>query len=428
MAQAYPPSEFEQCRRYPSPVKRAIPAFLLVMTACVAQPPERAALPEVAAVLEEPVGCQISVGAPNGVMVDDVIEGTAADGVLANEDVIVAVDGRSTPSVSALVEVMDTKGVGDPLTVEVLREGESLEQTLTLGSNPADPSSPQIGVLIRTAFDTISPQEANSVVAPSPTARPIGIGNSLMIFDSVSGDWQHTEIEVFTDMNWVATRSGFYFIDPDSLEIRNLITGTTVPDDGFQAWEPRRLIGSLGAALLLVVTAEIPDQPGFVNVAIASFDPIDGVTAWASPVLSGFGIPVAAYSNQDASLFVAVGIDQESGTETGINVFDAGGALQTSADLLSLGSPIGWFDADSVAFRSAEDVVSIHRLADGRTETHPVPATLVDAPLVAAGDGTHMLAINGRDLVLEDIAGGGETLTLAENCSIGRIGEPGWGL
>ena len=54
--------------------------------------------------------------------------------------------------------------------------------------------------------------------------------------------------------------------------------------------------------------------------------------------------------------------------------------------------------------------------------------TLIDAPLVAVGDGVHMLGLNGRDLVLEDIRGETETRMLAENCSIGRIGEPGWGL
>jgi hypothetical protein len=38
------------------------------------------------------------------------------------------------------------------------------------------------------------------------------------------------------------------------------------------------------------------------------------------------------------------------------------------------------------------------------------------------------MAIDGRSLVITDLTTGSEVRTLAENCTIARIGEPGWGL
>ena len=47
-------------------------------------------------------------------------------------DVIVAVDGKETPSLEKLFDVLETYKIGDEVTVAVLREGERKEAKVTL--------------------------------------------------------------------------------------------------------------------------------------------------------------------------------------------------------------------------------------------------------------------------------------------------------
>jgi hypothetical protein len=39
-----------------------------------------------------------------------------------------------------------------------------------------------------------------------------------------------------------------------------------------------------------------------------------------------------------------------------------------------------------------------------------------------------VLAVDGQALLLEDLTVTGDLRVLAENCTFGRVGEPGWGL
>jgi hypothetical protein len=93
-----------------------------------------------------------------------------------------------------------------------------------------------------------------------------------------------------------------------------------------------------------------------------------------------------------------------------------------------LGTPVGWFDGTSMAFRPDSEEISIYDFADGSTRTFTVPSGLLDSVIAAVGDGRQIMAIDGRSLVITDLTTGSEVRTLAENCTIARIGEPGWGL
>ena len=74
----------------------------------------------------------------SGALVSTVIEGSAADGVLFPQDIIVAVDGIPTEFQTDLVDLMVGFGPGDRITLSVLRsaedaEPESLDIAITLG-------------------------------------------------------------------------------------------------------------------------------------------------------------------------------------------------------------------------------------------------------------------------------------------------------
>ncbi|MGH3651011.1 MAG: PDZ domain-containing protein, partial [Acidimicrobiia bacterium] len=399
-------------------MRRVIPVLLLIVSACAAQPPERAALPDVGDVLPEPLGCQLSVGTPMGVSVVSVIDGTVAEGTFEQGDVITGVDGQPTESRPDLTEVMETYRPGDMVEFSFTREGSPQRRTITLGTNPTDASRAMIGVTVETAFEKISPEQANDILVPSPTARPIQVGKSLLLLDPLANAWQQTGIVPPSDLRWVSTSAGLYSMtDTDPVGVLDLITGNPVADDGFQGWRAQRLIGAVDDHLLVMLTAEIPDQPGFINVAIAGFDPTSAETIWVTPISLAFGIPVSAFGSPDDSVFVAIGADPESGERMGIALYDANGTPLSSDDLTGFGEVIGWFDAQSIAFRSADEQITVYDFTDQSTASYTLPQNLFGAVTAAVGDGRHILAVGGRDLLLQDLTDPNFSAPLASNCT-----------
>jgi hypothetical protein len=247
--------------------------------------------------------------------------------------------------------------------------------------------------------------------------------------DPMTGEWGLIATGVAVGSEWVATTDGVYSLtDEEDPVLMDALTDEPIDNDGYADWEPRRLIGSLGARLLMVVTADIPDEPGFVNVGLALFDPNRGETLWVTPVLNEFGIPVTAFGSPDQSGFVMVGADGETGAIMGVEFYDSQGTRRDVGQLDELGTPVGWFDGTSMAFRPDSEEISIYDFADGSTRTFTVPSGLLDSVIAAVGDGRQIMAIDGRSLVITDLTTGSEVRTLAENCTIARIGEPGWGL
>lgn len=409
-------------------MRRVLPVLLLVVAACVAQPPERAPLPDVEDVLPEVAGCRLSVGEPLGVRVVTVSSTGAAAGQLEEDDIITSVDGMPTVTRPDLSGIMADFGPGDEIEIEYLRDGSAGSVNVTLGANPEDETKGMIGVTVQTAFETIDLDSATETIPPSPTVRPIQVGGDLFLVDPVTNAWQGMGITPPSDTRWVSTSTGVYSVTgDDTVEVLDLLTGETVADDGFDDWTPLRLIGSVADHLLVVVSAEIPDQPGFVNLGVAAFDPRDGETAWVSPVSNDFGIPVSAYGSPDDSAFLAVGAEPESGEQRGVALFSAAGALQTATGLDSLGTPIGWHDDTRMAFRTSESIVSIHNFLDGSTETFELPENLLGAEAAAVGDGENLLVVGERTLLLQSLTDPTFSSPLASNCRIGRTGDPGWG-
>lgn len=411
-------------------MRRVLPVLLvLLLSACAAQPPERAPLPDVEAVLPEAAGCQVSVDEPLGVRVITVSSTGAAAGLLEEDDVITSIEGMATTTRPDLSEIMTTFGPSDQIEVDYVRDGSASSTVITLGTNPDDETRGMIGVTVQTAFDTVDLDSVDDIIAPSSTARPIQVGGNLYLVDPVTNTWQGTGITPPADTRWVSTSTGIYSVtDGDPVQVVDLLSGETIADDGFNDWEPLRLIGAVADQVLVVVSAPIPDQPGFVSLGVAAFDPRAGETRWVSPVSNGFGIPVAAFGSPDDSAFLAVGADPESGDQLGVALFNAAGALQTTAGLDTLGTPIGWHDDTRMAFRTSQGVISIHDFIDGSTTTFELPQNLSGAEAAAVGDGQNILVVGERTLLLQSLADPTVSSPLATNCRIGRTGDPGWGV
>jgi hypothetical protein len=393
--------------------------------ACAPTPPERAPLPEVDEVLDPPAQCTFLVGDPQGVLVQEVIPDSAAEGILLAGDVIIAFDDEPTPDSEALLTALSSRSEGDVVDVEFLRNDEATKGMLTLGPNPDDTGPPRIGVMIRTQYQVVPASEVDTGSTTGPLTRPISIAGTIFLFDPVPSVWERTTVSVPDELSWVATTSGLYAIDDGALT--DLTTGEGVPHDGFEGWEPVRNIGSVGADLMLVVTQAVPDDPERVAVGISRFDPVREASLWAEPVVEGFGIPVSAMGSPDGESVVVVGVS-EGGTEiTGVALWDGEGRVVDTLDLTELGTPVGWMDEESVLFRTDVGLATLVTVSNGQTEAIELESAVEGLPLFPVGDGRGVLAVDGQVLLLEDVTVSGDLRVLAENCVIGRIGEPGWG-
>jgi S1-C subfamily serine protease len=80
----------------------------------------------------------------SGVLVVEVVAGSPAERAglhgegtaTAADDIITAVDGHGVGSVDALTAYLDTRHVGDKVTLQVVRGGKRISLTATLGAFP----------------------------------------------------------------------------------------------------------------------------------------------------------------------------------------------------------------------------------------------------------------------------------------------------
>jgi S1-C subfamily serine protease len=92
---------------------------------------------------------QLGLGEKSGVLVVQVVPGgpsaragLQADGqASANDDVITAIDGHAITTIDQLTQYLDTKKVGDHVTLSVTRNGQHISVGVTLGNFQAQPSA-----------------------------------------------------------------------------------------------------------------------------------------------------------------------------------------------------------------------------------------------------------------------------------------------
>ena len=87
----------------------------------------------------------------DGLVIVEVLEGSAAQGVLSPGETIVAIDGRELTEASDVGEIMDGKAPGDQVTLEVEAPDRETRRTveLVLGENPDESDRGIIGVSLQ---------------------------------------------------------------------------------------------------------------------------------------------------------------------------------------------------------------------------------------------------------------------------------------
>jgi hypothetical protein len=208
--------------------------------------------------------------------------------------------------------------------------------------------------------------------------------------------------------------------------LTDLLTDVVVSYPVADGWTPARLIGAIDDDLLMAVTQDVPDQPELVAVAFSRFDPETGVTEWVEPLSEGFGVPVSGWGSPGSDFITVAGVETADATLTGAELVTSDGATAGLDDLLDLGTPIGWLDNETAVFRTSPTSLSTVNAMTGEIDEITIDPALEGIPLYAVADGHSVLAVNHRSLLLDDLTTASEMRVLAENCSIGRIGDPGW--
>jgi PDZ domain-containing protein len=88
-----------------------------------------------------------------GALVIETVPGSAAEGELRGDDVIVAIDGTAVEFRSDVIDLLADRELGDTVVVDVERSAagddpEIVEITIVLGPHTDDPTKPMIGILL----------------------------------------------------------------------------------------------------------------------------------------------------------------------------------------------------------------------------------------------------------------------------------------
>jgi len=395
--------------------------------ACATAPPDRGALPDVAEVLDPPIPCSFLVGPPQGVAVSEVLQDTGAEGVLEAGDVIVAVNGTATVDSDQLRQALEEQSVGDALDLELRRDDVEESAELILGANPDDPERPFMGVMIRTEYERLLATEADQTIPAAPTSRAVVIGGLLYGMEPSGTFWVNTEVAIEDDTNWAATSESVYALSTGAARVlTDLLSGEVVNYPVVDGWTPGRLIGSIEDDLLLAVTQEVPDQPELVAVATSRFDPETGVTEWIEPISEGFGIPLTGWGSPESGYITLAGVAPDDASLTGVEMLTSDGVTAGLDELLGNGTPIGWLDERTAVFRTSATSVSTVDAITGEVTEITLDPALEGVALYAVADGHSVLAVSDRSLLIDDLTTDSEVRVLAENCSLGRVGETGW--
>lgn len=147
-----------------------------------------------AAVALERLGYDVGV-VGDGALVEAIQEGGPADGLLQQDDIVVAVDGVELQFVQELITEVRTNEVGDTVTVTVDRFGEDelRDIEIVLGESDTDPGLPVIGITVSNAgarFDFPFDVDIDAGAIGGPSAGlmlSLGVYNRLTEEDITGG-------------------------------------------------------------------------------------------------------------------------------------------------------------------------------------------------------------------------------------------------
>ncbi len=402
-------------------MRRLVPVvgLALIVAACAAQqPPERSPLPDVDRAVPPPRPCAFAVGPGLGVRIDDVFDGTAADGVLEPNDRIVAIDDVEIRSATDLRTALADRRPGDTITLGILRDDRPRSIPLTLGSGPGDEPRPFIGITIVTLYDEVAPSalpEAEGLDAPY--ARLISVEGRVYALDPV-------EARVVS-LGTTAPAPPWYGIGGRLYRVENDLP---VDDDGRPVPLPAdvefgALLGT--AADRLLVAGTRPEG----TVVVVALDPVTGEVAWTHELPPEAGIPVGTIASPGAARVVVGLSDPASGTITfEILGGDDGVPTGESARIFDGGRVLGWFDATTLLGQDVTGALLLADVVTGLATGASLP--VAPGPGVAVwpvGDGSRVLIRDGGTLSVGGLTPGIENRPLVRRCHIEYVDEVGSG-
>jgi PDZ domain-containing protein len=88
--------------------------------------------------------------ASDGVEIIEVGRDSPAHGILAANDIILAVDGKDVALADELINMVQLRRIGDPVTLRVKREGREFAATVLTASHPEDSEKAALRILVHT--------------------------------------------------------------------------------------------------------------------------------------------------------------------------------------------------------------------------------------------------------------------------------------
>lgn len=117
---------------------------------------------------------------PTEVVINDLVEGVPAAGVLERGDTIRTVNGSPIGSVDDFPPLLEGHAVGDLIEMTVDREGEVFEVEVELAEREEDPGSPMIGIVLGELSEPPFPIEIEAGDVGGPSA---GMMHAIAIID-----------------------------------------------------------------------------------------------------------------------------------------------------------------------------------------------------------------------------------------------------
>jgi PDZ domain-containing protein len=129
---------------------------------------------------------------PTEVVINEILEGVPAAGVLELGDTIRSVNGEAITTTDDFAPALEGYGVGDAIDVEVERAGTSLDLEVELAERDDDSGEPMIGIILGVLTESPFPLsiEAGDIGGPSA-----GMMHTIAIIDTLTeGELTHGRI------------------------------------------------------------------------------------------------------------------------------------------------------------------------------------------------------------------------------------------